>query len=203
MQHKYNEWGDYMDGIKIIDEKYVFLGSYPQNGTVKEPIKWRIIKSEDNILTLITDTILFNDDFDIHYSDYERSKIRKIIHEDFIPYAFTEEELSCILETQLEGFNDKVYIPSLEEVKGISREERIRKVTPYAVSKKASSYPAFTKKEKVLEGNGWYWLRTPYKPPYDPHRPNHVYYISYSGSIEERNVWGYDIGVVLMIRIKI
>lgn len=187
----------------IIDDKYVFIGSYPQNGTVKEPIKWRILNKEENVLTLITDVILFNDDFDINYSDYERSKIRKIIKDDFIPFAFTEEEQQLILDTQLENTIDKVYLPSLEELKTLTREERIRKVTPYAISTKASSYPAFTKKEKPLEGNGWYWTRTPYKPPYDPHRPNHVYYVSYSGSIEERNVWGYDIGIILMMRVKI
>ena len=88
-------------------------------------------------------------------------------------------------------------------MKIIERSERIRKVTPYAISTKASHYPAYTKKELPLKDNGWYWTRTPYKPPYDPNRYNHVWYISYNGSIEERNVWGYDIGVVLMMRVKL
>lgn len=188
---------------RIIDDKYLILGSYPQNGTEKEPIKWRILKREENIFTVISDVILFNDDFDINYSDYENSKIRKIILNQFIPFAFSLEEQELILETELEGFKDKVYIPSLEEMKAISREERIRKVTPYAISNKASNYPAYTKKELPLKDNGWYWTRTPYKPPYDPTRYNHVWYISYNGSIEERNVWGYDIGVVLMMRVKL
>ena len=188
--------------LKIIDDKYIFLGSYPQNGTSDEPIKWRILKDEDNVLTVISDVILFNDDFDINYSDYDRSKIRKIILEDFIPHAFTTQEQEMLLEPQLETVKDKVFLPSVEELKGLSRSERIRKVTPYARSKKASAYPVYSKKDKELENNGWYWTRTPYKPPYDPHRPNHVYYISYCGSLEERNVWGYDIGVVLMMRVK-
>lgn len=189
--------------MKIIDSKYVFIGSYPQNGTEKEPIKWRILKKEDDILTLISDVILFNDDFDINYSEYRISKIRKIILEQFIPFAFTLEEQELILDTQLEDVCDKVYIPSLEDMKIIERSERIRKVTPYAISTKASHYPAYTKKELPLKDNGWYWTRTPYKPPYDPTRYNHVWYISYNGSIEERNVWGYDIGVVLMMRVKL
>jgi len=192
-----------MNGIKIVDDKYVFLGSYPQNSNLKEPIKWRILKKEENILTLITDVILFNDDFDINYSDYKRSKIRKIILEEFFPFAFNEEEQNLILETQLEDVIDKVYIPSLEDLNNLTKEERIRKVTPYAVSKNASSYPAYSKKDKAIEGNGWYWTRTPYKPPYDPTRFNHVYYVIYNGSIYERNVWGNDIGVVLMMRVKI
>ena len=47
-----------MSDIKLIDDKYVYLGSYPQNGTVKEPIKWNVLKKEDNIVTLITEKIL-------------------------------------------------------------------------------------------------------------------------------------------------
>ena len=121
---------------------------------------------------------------------------------EFIPFAFTAEEQALILDTKLEDVTDKVYLPSVDELKSLSREERIRKVTPYACSNKASSYPVYTKKEKHLEGNGWYWTRTPYKPPYDPKRDHHVYYISYRGSLEERTVWGYDIGIVLMMRVK-
>lgn len=188
---------------KIIDGKYFHIGSYPQNGTEREPIKWRILKQAEDVLTLIADVILFNDDFDINYSDYANSKIRRLLTEEFFPFAFTAEEQAMILETELENVTDKIFLPSVDELKELSREERIRKVTPYAVSTKASSYPAYTKKQLPLKGNGWYWTRTPYKPPYDPQRSNHVYYISYCGSLEERNVWGYDIGVVPMIRVRI
>lgn len=58
----------------------------------------------------------------------------------------------------------KSFNPSVDDLKASSRDERIRKVTPYAFSNKASSYPSFSKKEKYLEGNGRYWTRTPYNP---------------------------------------
>ena len=192
-----------MNKIEIIENKYIYFGSYPQNGTFKEPIKWRILKQEDNVLTLISDVILFNDDFDIRYSEYSKSKLRNIILNEFIPNAFSLEEMDLILETELEDCIDKVFIPSVLDIKHLSREERIRKVTPYAISKNASHYPVYSKKDLYLKHNGWYWTRTPYKPPYDPTRNHHVYYISYSGSLEERAVWGSDIGVVLMMRVKI
>ena len=192
-----------MKKIEIIDDKFIYFGSYPQNGTVKEPIKWRILKQENDVLTVITDVILLNDDFDNRYSEYHKSKVRNLILNKFIPDAFTAEELELIIETELEDCTDKVFIPSVMDIKHLSREERIRKVTPYAISNHASHYPAYTKKELPLKDNGWYWTRTPYKPPYDPTRNHHVYYISYSGSLEERAVWGADIGIVLMMRVKL
>ena len=192
-----------MKKIEVIDGNFIYLGSYPQTGTIDEPIKWRILKQENDILTVITDVILFNDDFDNRYSEYHKSKVRNLILNEFVPKAFTKEELDLIVETELEECTDKVFIPSVMDIKHLSREERIRKVTPYAISTYASHYPAYTKKELYLKDNGWYWTRTPYKPPYDPTRNHHAYYISYSGSLEERPVWGHDIGIVLMMRVKL
>lgn len=189
--------------IEIINNEYIMFGSYPQNGTEKEPIKWKIIKIEDNIVTLMSSKILTNFMYDRYYSEYKSSAIRKYIHEEFIPIAFTKDELDIILPTELEGVIDKVYIPSLEDLKDLSKEERIRKVTPYAFSNKASSYPAFSKKEKYLEGNGWYWTRTPYKPPYHPRNETQVWYVEYNGSISFRVTVGHDIGIVPIIRLKI
>ena len=101
--------------IEIINNEYIMFGSYPQNGTEKEPIKWKIIKIEDNIVTLMSSKILTNFMYDRYYSEYKSSAIRKYIHEEFIPIAFTKDELDIILPTELEGVIDKVYIPSLED----------------------------------------------------------------------------------------
>lgn len=192
-----------MKKIEIIDDKYLFFGSYPQNSTEKEPIKWIIIKKEENIVTLITEKILTNFMYDRYYSDYKNSAVRKYIKEEFIPIAFTQEEMDMILPTDLEDVTDKVFIPSLDELINISRSERIKKVTPYAFANKASSYPAFTKKEKHLEGNGWYWTRTPYKPPYNPRNETQVWYAEYNGSLNFRVTVGHDIGIVPIIRLKL
>ena len=192
-----------MKKIEIIDDKYIFFGSYPQNGTNKEPIKWIIIKKEDDIVTLFADKILTNFVYDRYYSDYKNSAVRKYIHEEFIPKAFSKEEMDMILPTKLEDIIDKVYIPSFDELKALSRDERIRKVTPYAYANKVSSYPAFTKKEKYLKGNGWYWTRTPYKPPYNPRNETQVWYVEYNGGLNFRVTVGHDIGIVPFIRLKI
>ena len=123
---------------------------------MKEPSKWVIIKREENILTLMPDKILINFIYDRYYSYYKDSAVRKYIQEEFIPVAFTQEEIDMILPTQLEDVIDKVYIQSIEELSNISRAERIRKITPYAYSNKASGYSGFSKKEKHLEENGYY-----------------------------------------------
>ena len=66
--------------------------------------------------------------YDRYYSDYKESAIRKHISSEFIPKAFSEEELSLILPTELEcGVTDKVYIPSLDELKNLTKEERIKR----------------------------------------------------------------------------
>ena len=192
-----------MRKIEIINDEYVMFGSFPQNGTIKEPIKWIILKREENIITLIPDKILTNFMYDRYYSYYKDSAVRKYIHEEFIPLAFTQEELDMILPTQLEDVIDKVYIPSMEELMVLSKSERIRKITPFAESNKASGYSAFSKKELHLEGNGYYWTRTPYKPPYNPRNERQIWYVDYNGSFNFRVTVGHDIGIVPIIRLKI
>lgn len=192
-----------MKKIEIINNEFIMFGSYPQNGTEKEPIKWLIIKKENNIITLITERILTNFMYDRYYSDYSTSAVRKYIHEEFIPIAFTSEELEIILPTELEGVTDKVFLPSVDDLKPLPRDERIKKVTPFAIANKASSYPIYSKKEKHLEGNGWYWTRTPYKPPYNPRNDRQVWYVEYNGALNFRVTVGHDIGIVPIIRLKI
>ena len=62
-----------MSEIKLIDDKYILFGAFPQNGTVKEPIRWNVLKKEDNIVTLITDKILINFMYDRLFSEYKNT----------------------------------------------------------------------------------------------------------------------------------
>ena len=66
-----------MKKIEIVNNEYLMFGSYPQNGNEKEPIRWIVIRREDNILTLMPDKILTNFMYDRYYSDYKDSAIRK------------------------------------------------------------------------------------------------------------------------------
>ena len=80
---------NFMNKIEIINNEYVMFGCYPQNGYEKEPIKWVVIKKEDNVVTLMPDKILTNFMYDRYFSEYKSSAIRKFIHEQFIPIAFS------------------------------------------------------------------------------------------------------------------
>jgi hypothetical protein len=151
----------------------------------------------------MTEKILINFMYDRYYSEYKGSAVRKYIRNEFIPNAFTYEELELILSTNLGDVVDKVYVPLVEELKHLTKEERIRKVTPYAQSNHASSYPVTFKSERHLLGNGWYWTRTPYKPPYNPKCDREVWYVEYNGSFNARVTTGNDIGIVMLMRIKI
>ena len=112
---------NFMNKIEIINNEYVMFGCYPQNGYEKEPIKWVVIKKEDNVVTLMPDKILTNFMYDRYFSEYKSSAIRKFIHEQFIPIAFSEEELEMILPTKLEDdVIDKVFLPSVDDIKDLS-----------------------------------------------------------------------------------
>lgn len=187
--------------MKIVKDKYVLFGSFPQKGEEREPIKWRILKREGDVLTLISDVILTAMRYDNEYAFYHRSEIRRYINEEFIPFAFTEEEQAIILPTVLPDAEvcDKVYLPTYDDAIAIPRDERRRKTTAYAVAHEASSYKDRTRLNKC----GWWWTRTDFMPPYGTGSHRHVHYVEYNGSVGETAVWSYDIGFVPMMRIKV
>ena len=136
--------------------------------------------------------------------------IQEMIDADFSGVVFTSNpngllnEIVVVVGNGLgDGVVDKVYVPTVEELSVLTKEERIRKVTPYASSNNASSYPVTYKSERHLLGNGWYWTRTPYKPPYNPTCDREVWYVEYNGSFNARVTTGHDIGIVMFMRIKI
>lgn len=64
-----------------------------------EPIKWRVIKSSDGKLTLLSEYVLDNQVFDTKSNNYEESHIRKWLNETFLTGAFNAEELAKIVTT--------------------------------------------------------------------------------------------------------
>ena len=181
-----------MANVEIIDEKYIYLGLYPQNGLSKEPIKWKIVNQKDDVLTVISDLVLFNMEYDTDYCNYESSSVRKYIINEFINDVFTKEELSMILDTKLEEVIDKVFVPALSELK---QNDLIRMVTPNAILTGVSY--------DEDNNGGWYWTRTQYTPSYREPDKREVCMVSYDGKLDVSAVWATDVGVVLMMRVRL
>lgn len=155
-QKAYDEFkkvDDYSDSQKYIDiiqkEHQAYLisvgssfkfGHYEQDGNISngsEEINWCVVSvnQEENKIQLVSEKILEYMPYVKTYYfgstvTWEKSEIRRWLNNDFYNFAFTEEEQSKILLTDVENdgnstyFNvpsgnntkDKVYLPSIEEV---------------------------------------------------------------------------------------
>ena len=134
-----------------------------------EPIKWRVLQSENKEAFLLSDIILDKQAYDENYEDitWEKSLLRAWLHGEFINRAFSDEEKEKINITEIvnknnpvfgtEGGNntsDKIFLLSLAEVSG---------------KKDGKKYGLLDDEMKACENsdfskNGsWWWLRSPGK----------------------------------------
>ena len=87
------------DPASVRDKKFVFFGTYPQNGSMPEPIKWRVIEKHDDRLVLMSefalDTSSYTEDmFSVTYAD---SIIRGFLRNSFAEEAFSQKERSMLI----------------------------------------------------------------------------------------------------------
>ena len=135
-----------------------------------EPIRWRIVKTEGNVLTLICDSIIDNGIYHSTSNDYENSSIRNWFKNDFLYSVFDKYQRALIVETDIgDGLTtEKVYLPSYADVTnpeyGFSNdpynldEARRLNTTDYARAKGA--WISLSDWENYY-GKGIWMLRTP------------------------------------------
>ena len=132
-----------------------------------EPIKWRVLQSENGEAFLLSDVILDNQVYNADFEDitWEESSLRAWLNEKFINRAFSDEEKEKINITEIvnqdnpvygtEGGNntsDKIFLLSLAEVSG---------------KKDGKKYGLLDDEMKACENSdfsqdGYYWwLRSP------------------------------------------
>lgn len=124
------------------DGPHLSIGRY-SNGQAScsyfkvEPIKWRVIHRENGILTLLCDKILFYYQFKEHHvymynsgASWNASDIRKVLNDEFLHVAFSDEEQSSIMYSSIEtekknvGFFGRLYgSQSTDKVYLISKSE--------------------------------------------------------------------------------
>jgi len=116
-----------------------------------EPIKWRVLKNEDGILTLISDKILdckkyHNDRKEVGYGN---SSLKGWLNDNFLKFAFDRIEVRYIEEVN----GEKVSLLSLDEAKEYFENDtdRIASPTQYAMYEGIWIDPK--------NNTSWWWLK--------------------------------------------
>ena len=154
----------------------MFFGSYEQDGDTsngKEDIEWLVLAKENGKLLVISKYALDCQPYNSSYTDttWEKCSLRAWMNDDFLNNAFSVEEQSKIVTTNVSadknpeystypGFatTDKVFLLSITEAEKYfsSVSARQCKPTKYAIANGASV--------NYNNGNCWWWLRSPGSP---------------------------------------
>ena len=175
----------YAEGLKAGD--YVTFGTYPQtaDGTDVTPIEWLVLARDGNNALLLSryglDAQPYNEDWeDI---TWEKCTLRAWLNDTFINKAFTEEEQSAILMTEVDnsqsqcyseydtdGGNDtqdRVFLLSYAEANeylGVTYDDSdntTSRVSPTDYAEAQGTYTSDTYETADGEYAGWWWLRSP------------------------------------------
>ena len=134
-----------------------------------EPIKWRVLQSENQEAFLLSDVILDRRPYNESYEDitWEESSLRAWLNKKFINRAFSDEEKENINITEIvnqdnpeygtEGGNntaDKIFLLSLSEVSGKKDGKKYGFLNDETRTCETNSFS-----EGVLAG--YWWLRSP------------------------------------------
>ena len=153
----------------------VVFGNYPQRGEAAEPIEWTVLEVQDGRAMLISRYLL---DMKTYYHTtenvtWETSSLRQWLNDEFLHTAFTAEEASAIMLTEVDnsdgqgnsewdrshgGKNTQDYLFLLSYREAFEQYyqedgDRVCEATNYAVSR-----GAYTRGDR---GAGWWWLRSP------------------------------------------
>lgn len=125
----YTTLGDYKDSKLRVEQIYnrlsegdiLYFGTY--NG---EPIAWKILKTEDTKMLLITKEPIAEKPFhdEIKKVTWETSSLRAWLNEEFLE-SFSETQQDQILATNTGSLEDKIFLFSLDEMVDLVKSEKI------------------------------------------------------------------------------
>ncbi len=147
----------------------VYLGTFPQGKDGEEmPLEWDVLLCEQNFVHLVTKHVIKQ----MKYADelvdtpWKNSKIRHWLNSEFYENAFNDEEKAIIIEKELanpgcpayktpgsDNTRDKVFLPSITEVKNYSKYDMDRIATPTEYAKNNGLFVS------VETGGSYWWLR--------------------------------------------
>ena len=168
----------------------VTFGHYEQDNDLSngsEPIEWIVLAAEDENVLLLSKYGLDAKPYHDRTVEitWEECTLRTWLNSDFLKSAFSPDEQSAILLTNVDNSSeqgyeewttnggnnteDLIFLFSYQEAFGIFFEDdfsRICEPTAYAVKQGALA----------KDGNGWWWLRSP------GYFQNYATYVNYGGS---------------------
>lgn len=164
---------------------YVTFGTYPQTaeGTDETPIEWLVLAQDGDNVLLLSRYCLDSQRYNTSYDDmtWEMCTLRTWLNDDFINCAFTSEEQSAILLTNVDNSSsqrywstdggndtqDKIFLLSYAEANeylgvtfGDSSNIQSR-VAPTAYAIAQGAYTSDDYKTADGEAAGAWWLRSP------------------------------------------
>lgn len=166
--------------VKTDEEGNKYIVRRDQGYFQYEPIKWRVLSiNEDGtdafvIADQVVDTTRYYRDAPVEIT-WEKSDVRVWLNDTFMKTAFTETEVNAIKETTVttadnewsgedggNDTNDKIYLPSIEEMSETSygfsssyeqEDTRTVAITDFAQAQESLAW--------VESDAGLYWLRSP------------------------------------------
>ncbi len=189
-----------------------------------EPIRWKIMTEDyegtGNTL-LLCDSIIQNKAYDEDSNNYKDSDVRAWLNDQFYDTAFTDIQKELIVTTNVdnsasttnvsdniyacENTNDKIFLPSYQEVNGIKsdygtedkfsnyEEAKLRVASDYIRAK-----GGFLTSSALYKGKGGWWLRS----PDNDNSTNSLYMNIYGHVRDDYNVNSAYIGISPAIVIK-
>ena len=161
-----------------------------------EPIRWRILTTNDGKAFILCDSIIANQRYDSSSNNYKNSDVRAWLNETFYETAFTDLQKQIILTTEVDngtsnsggGFfpgmsentNDKVFLLSYNELNNSAYGLTSNALRRMLTSDYARATGAYMSTNSSNYGAGYWWLRTPYNRYSNS---NSVRYVNYDGSI--------------------
>ena len=144
------------------------LGRYPQgpNGEV-EPIVWRVLRRDFDGLLVISEKGLEAKPYNKKWSilTWADCTLRRWLNKEFLEEAFSKQEQSSIRISNLINnagppTEDRIFLLSAEEVRGLVANEKDRVVKPTAYAIKNG---AWISTDGEYAGDAIWWLRTRYR----------------------------------------
>ena len=141
----------------------------PEKGSVRMPIRWIVVKKEQNKALLLSADRIGHRPYNEKWEDvtWETCTLRKWLNGDFYNDAFTEEEKKRILLTKVRNEDN----PRTNTLGGNDTEDKV-----FLLSLREAEVWL----TRIERRNGWrWWLRSP------GYCADHAAYVSYSGGISD------------------